>query len=127
MYDLNHAYDAGFDRAFESGICYGGRRPECDTGSDGQGWQRSGTRRTAVCAVMLKKAKKEIKKEKEGEYIRLRGEEKAWVKKREVRVTTVSRGKGRVRGGVNDVESMRVSIGVDESGVMKYERRVRLL
>ena len=76
---------------------------------------------------MLKKAKKEMKKEKEGEYIRLRGEEKAWVKKREVRVTTVSRGKGRVRGGVNDVESMRVSIGVDESGVMKYERRVRLL
>lgn len=76
---------------------------------------------------MLKKAKKEMKKEKEGEYIRLRGEEKAWVKKREVKVKTVSRGKGRVRGGVNDVESMRVSIGVDESGVMKYERRVRLL
>ena len=76
---------------------------------------------------MLKKAKKEMKKEKEGEYIRLRGEEKAWVKKREVKVKTVSRGKGRVRGGVNDVESMRVSIGVDERGVTKYERRVRLL
>ena len=75
----------------------------------------------------MKKAKKEMKKEKEGEYIRLRGEEKAWVKKREVKVKTVSRGKGRVRGGVNDVESMRVSIGVDERGVMKYERRVRLL
>ena len=76
---------------------------------------------------MLKKAKKEMKKEKEGEYIRLRGEDKAWVKKREVKVKTVSRGKGRVRGGVNDVESMRVSIGVDERGVTKYERRVRLL
>ena len=75
----------------------------------------------------MKKAKKEMKKEKEGEYIRLRGEDKAWVKKREVKVKTVSRGKGRVRGGVNDVESMRVSIGVDERGVMKYERRVRLL
>ncbi|KAJ4986993.1 hypothetical protein SVAN01_07534 [Stagonosporopsis vannaccii] len=93
-------------------------------------WERSEVRQHADWLAREEEEDRRSRLDKEKEYIRLRGEQKAWVKRGRARTKGAGKARfeafGGKKGQVNDVE-WRDERRSFEDGSVEWERRVRLL